>query len=578
MTMIRVENLSYGVPAKDLYNNISFTLEEGQHCALIGRNGTGKSTLVDMLTDPEKYLYDGTIIRDEHCRIGYASQFAKEDKNQDITVFAYLSEKFVENQEATAVICEQMAEAEDLEPLFEQYQQLLDAFSAMDGDNYETNIRKQLKAASMSQHEQTPMALLSGGEYKLLQIMKEMLQLPDLLILDEPDAFLDFENMSGLCNLINSYPGTLLVVTHNRYLLNHCFNKILHLEDRDLQEFDGTYTEYTCSLLQKKVEIQEMAARDQAEIERNEKMVERLRANATKFDIASLGRAVHAKDTHLQRLRARQIKAPFVDIRQPDIQLPKVEADAEEVLLSVKDYQVAFDDTLLEHVNFELHAGEKVAIVGANGTGKTTLLREIFRAQNPAIQICEHANIGFLSQIYGEMLLESNTVYEEFEALGFETRADIQKYLAGYGFEEDSLNQKIGEMSGGEKNLLQLAKIALGEANLLLLDEPTSHLDLYSQMALERAVSEYKGAVLMVSHDFYNIVNCADSILFVDHKEIRPMRIRTFRQKMYERHFSIEYLEAEQKRKELETRVESCLKKNDIETAKKLCEQLLENA
>jgi ATP-binding cassette subfamily F protein 3 len=576
--MIRVENLSYGVPAKDLYNNISFTLEEGQHCALIGRNGTGKSTLVDMLTDPEKYLYDGTIIRDEHCRIGYASQFAKEDKNQDITVFAYLSEKFVENQEATAVICEQMAETEDLEPLFEQYQQLLDAFSAMDGDNYETNIRKQLKAASMSQHEQTPMALLSGGEYKLLQIMKEMLQLPDLLILDEPDAFLDFENMSGLCNLINSYPGTLLVVTHNRYLLNHCFNKILHLEDRDLQEFDGTYTEYTCSLLQKKVEIQEMAARDQAEIERNEKMVERLRANATKFDIASLGRAVHAKDTHLQRLRARQIKAPFVDIRQPDIQLPKVEADAEEVLLSVKDYQVAFDDTLLEHVNFELHAGEKVAIVGANGTGKTTLLREIFRAQNPAIQICEHANIGFLSQIYGEMLLESNTVYEEFESLGFETKAEIQKYLAGYGFEEDSLNQKIGEMSGGEKNLLQLAKIALGEANLLLLDEPTSHLDLYSQMALERAVSEYKGAVLMVSHDFYNIVNCADSILFVDHKEIRPMRIRTFRQKMYERHFSIEYLEAEQKRKELETRVESCLKKNDIETAKKLCEQLLENA
>jgi ATP-binding cassette subfamily F protein 3 len=176
------------------------------------------------------------------------------------------------------------------------------------------------------------------------------------------------------------------------------------------------------------------------------------------------------------------------------------------------------------------------------------------------------------------MLLESNTVYEEFESLGFETKAEIQKYLAGYGFEEDSLNQKIGEMSGGEKNLLQLAKIALGEANLLLLDEPTSHLDLYSQMALERAVSEYKGAVLMVSHDFYNIVNCADSILIVDHKEIRPMRIRTFRQKMYERHFSIEYLEAEQKRKELETRVESCLKKNDIETAKKLCEQLLENA
>jgi ATP-binding cassette subfamily F protein 3 len=233
-----------------------------------------------------------------------------------------------------------------------------------------------------------------------------------------------------------------------------------------------------------------------------------------------------------------------------------------------------FDDVLLENVNFELHAGEKIAIVGANGTGKTTLLRDIFANTHPAIKLSEHARIGFLSQIYGEMLNESNTVYEEFEALGFENREEISRYLVKYCLDPETLDQKIGQMSGGEKNLLQLAKIALSDANLLLLDEPTSHLDLYSQIALEKAVTEYKGAVLIVSHDFYNIVNCADSVLYVEDKQIRPMRIRTFRQKMYEKHFSVEYLEKEQKRKELETRIESYLKKNDVDTARKLCEKM----
>jgi ATP-binding cassette subfamily F protein 3 len=572
--MIQVENLSYGVPAKDLYKNISFSLEDGQHCVLIGRNGTGKTTLVDMLMEPEEYLYKGKILRDSHCRIGYVSQFAKDDKDRETTVFEYLSEKFTDNQEATAKICAEMAEAEDLDALFEQYQRLLDEFQAMDGDHYESNIRKQLKQAGMTRLEDTALSALSGGEYKLLQVMKEMLLKPTLLVMDEPDAFLDFENLSGLKNLINSYEGTLLVVTHSRYLLNHCFNKILQLENADVQEFDGSYAEYIASLLQKKTELQEQAAKDQEEIERNEKMVERLRANATRMDNASLGRAVHAKDTQLQRLKARQIKAPFIDIRQPQITFPSVGEQPEETLLRVKDYRVMFDDVLLEHVSFELRAGEKVAIVGANGTGKTTMLRDIFKNQNQAIEIAPSAKIGFLSQIHGEMLDESKTAYEEFDALGFDNQAQIRAYLEGYCFEEETLDQKIGQLSGGEKNLLQLAKIARGDANLLLLDEPVSHLDLYAQLAMEKALAAYQGAVLMVSHDFYNIVNCVDSVLFVEDRQIRPMRIRTFRQKMYESHFSREYLELEQKRKELETRIEAALKKKDIDSAKKFCAEL----
>ena len=574
--MIQVENLSYSFPTKELYKKVSFTLEDGQHCAFIGSNGTGKTTLIDMIIDPEKYLYDGKIIKSDECRIGYVNQFSKSEKDQEKTVFEYLSEKFVENQMETAKVCEEMAVAEDLEPVFARYQELMDLFSAMDGDNYESNIKKHLYLVGMTNHEHTEISALSGGEYKLLQVMKEMLQQPNLLIMDEPDVFLDFENLNGLMELINSYKGTLLVITHNRYLLNHCFNKILHLENTDIQEFDGNYNDYNYALLQKKIELQEMVAEEQEEIARAEKMVERLRAEATKMSIASFGRTVHAKQTYLDRLKARAIKEPFVDIRLPKITLPKVEATEESVVLSISDYQVAFDETILENVSFELKSGEKVAIVGANGTGKTTLLRDIFKHQHEAIKLGEDVEVGFLSQLHGEMLDESKTVYEEFESLGFEKKAEIHHYLKEYCFEEETLTQRIDQLSGGEQNLLQLAKIAVSKANLLLLDEPTSHLDTYSQIALEKAVADYKGTVLMVSHDFYTIVNCADYVLFVDEKSMRPMRIRSFRKKIYENHFSKDYLELEQKKKELETRVSASLKAKEFKNAKKLCEQLEE--
>lgn len=536
--MIKVEKLAYEFPEKVLYKDVSFTLEDGVHCAFIGSNGTGKTTLVDMIKHPEDYLYDGKILRDDTCRIGHVSQFSKDEKNQNMTVFAFLSEVFVKNQEETAKVCEQMATDENLEDVYEVYQQLLDEFLAMDGEHYESNIKKQLKIAGMSRLEQTPLSQLSGGEYKLLQVMKEMLLQPNLLIMDEPDVFLDFENLNGLCALINEHKGTLLVITHNRYLLNHCFDKILHLENTDIQEFDGSYVEYHYALLQKKIELQELAKKDQDEIARNEEIVNRMRTAATNASIAALGRTLHARETHLARLRERQIKEPFVDIHQPEITFPQVEADPEKLVLRVWDYEVAFDELLLSDVCFELYGKDKVAIVGANGTGKTTLLHEIYKNHHPSITIADGVKVELLSQVYG------TTTKEECG------------------------------LSGGEQNLLQIEKICNSDANLLLLDEPTSHLDTYSQIALEKAISEYPGAVLMVSHDFYNIVNCADYILYVDDKSIRKMRIRSFRKMVYENHFDKEYLDLEQKKKELEVRIEAALKKSDVKTAKSLCEQL----
>lgn len=572
--MIKAENLSYSFPDKDLYNNISFTLEDGEHCAFIGTSGSGKSTLIDIIMDPERYMFDGKLDIDSNCRIGYVSQFSQLDSAKEITVFEYVGEEFIRLQNDITAICTEMETSSDLEALLEQYQQTLDAFNAIGGDDYESIIDKKLSLAGLSKHEDLMVSKLSGGEFKLIQVIKEMLTSPDLMIMDEPDAFLDFENLNSLKNLINSHKGTMLVITHNRYLLNHCFNKILHLENKELQEFNGRYIEYNFELLQNKIELQELAAIDEEEIKRNEAIVDKLRAVATVFTDAARGKSLKARVSLLERLEARKIKSPFVEIKQPEINLVTKHEIKEGVVLKVNNYSVAFHDILLENVSFEINSTDKVALIGANGTGKTTLLRDIYKNNNPSIETTDDTKVALLSQLQSEMLNEANTVLEEFFEAGYKTSDEIKSLILDYGFDENVLHQKIESLSGGEKNILQLAKVSTCNANLLLLDEPTSHLDTYSQIALENAIKEYNGAVLMISHDFYTIVNCVDYVLMIEDKTIRKMSMRKFRKMIYANHFNKDYLEIEQKKNEVENKITIALKNTDFESAKVLSEEL----
>lgn len=577
--MIQVEQLSFGFTAKDLYKDISFTLEAGQHCALIGSNGTGKSTLAEILIHPEEYLYDGKIVRDESCRIGYASQFSVGDKFQDRTVFEFLSERFTSLQKDIEAVCAAMTEAEDLDALYEQYQQLLDQNEAMDGDHYESKIRKSLAVAGMSDLAETKLADISGGEYKMMQIMREMLLTPNLLVLDEPDVFLDFGNLGGLAQLINEYEGTMLVITHNRYLLNHCFNNILHLENGDLQEFDGTYSEYRCSILREKLALKLQNIEEQEEIARTQELVDILRKRATEKVNPVIGRSVNAKQSQLDRLVARQIKAPFIEIREPEIVLPEVnaeEAAEKKPILTIADYQVSFEEDLLENVSFQLFAGEKVALIGANGTGKTTLIRDILQNDHPAIHIDENTKYACLSQLQEEGLDEEKTVFETLQDGGFATREDVRHCLAQYCLQEECMDQKVSRLSSGEKNMLQIALLAASDAQLLILDEPTSHLDLYAQTALEKAIADYEGTVLMVTHDFYLAAGCADYVLLVEDHTVRRMRTRKFRKMVYDKYFDSAYLETDRKKQELEAAITTAFKKNDLAAVDKLCGQLEE--
>lgn len=572
--MIKVENLSFSFPQKELYKNISFTFEEAQHCAFIGTSGSGKSTLIDILMDPERYLFEGKLEIDPDCRIGYVSQFLQVDKTKEMTVFEYIAEEFIKIQDEITAIYAEMATTSDMDSLMEKLQLALDAFEAMDGDNYEKNINKQLNLANLMKLKDLSISAISGGEFKLIQVMKEMLNRPDFMIMDEPDVFLDFENLNALKKLINTHKGMLLVVTHNRYLLNHCFNKIIHLENTELQEFDGRYIDYNFSLLQTKIELQEIAVAEAEEIERYDHIIDNLREIATYNSEASRGRALKARVKFQERLEARRIKEPFVDIKQPNIRFGIDKEMEDSVVVNVNNYSVSFDELLLENVNFEIKSTDKVALIGPNGTGKSTLLREIFQNKQDSIEINADVNVAYLSQVQGEMLTDSNTILNEFIDSGFQTYDEIRAYLPNYGFEGKILDQKIESLSGGEKNMLQLAKVSASQANVLLLDEPTSHLDIYSQIALEKAIEDYKGAILMISHDFYSVVNGMDYVLIIGDKTISKMSIEEFREMIYTSHFDENYLENEQKKKSVEMKIELALKDTNFELAKSLVDEL----
>ncbi|SER66602.1 ATP-binding cassette domain-containing protein [Lachnobacterium bovis] len=558
--MIKVENLSYSFPDKELYKDVSFEIEEGMHCVFIGSNGTGKTTLIDMMLDPKKYLYDGKITGLENKRIGYVKQFEVHDKACNTTVFEYLNEYFVKLLKETEDTCAMMAEAENMDELFEKYQSLLDEFLALDGEHASTNIYKALKDADLFEKCDLPIKDISGGEFKLVQVIKAMLMKPDLLIMDEPDVFLDFKNLNGLVELIKTYPKTMLVITHNRFLLNHCFNQILQIENCEVQQFIGNFIEYNLMRLETKLENRQIEKQQDEEIEKNEQMVKKLRATATVIDSASRGRQLKARVSYLERLKMNKIKSPFLETPVYDIQIePSDSLEEEDIAIKVSDFGVEFEEKLLEKVEFDIKGREKVAIVGANGTGKTTLLNRIMKVANDSVAEKLSENVDN-KNFTGKIEFSPNASISILS----QTRDDL---------EETSEDKK---MSGGEKNMYQVKEVTSKKPNVLILDEPTSHLDIYAQESLEKALKEYNGAVLFVSHDFYTIATLADRVLLVENNSIRQMSNRAFRKMIYSKHFNKDYLLLEQKKKEVERRIEQHLLKDEFSKAKKLCDELEE--
>jgi len=575
--MIHAEHLSYSLPDRYLYRDATFSIHAGAHCVLIGANGTGKTTLIDLLLHPDDYLFKGKVRTENINRIGYVNQFVRHEKDRQLSVYEYLCEDFEKLQAKIDFCCSELEQSSDDPQILEQYQTALDEFSAVDGYQYSSNIYHMLKTAELEGIDTLPLSSISGGEYKLVQIIRQMLLLPDLLVMDEPDVFLDFENLNSLRQLINSYTGTILIATHNRYLLNHCFDKVLQIENQNVQEYEGNYTDFSFTQLQMKIAMQELHSKESEYIAFQEAVVERMRKEATEVISPRKGKVLHARVSYVEHWKARHVKEPYLESRVPLLRFPETSLPEPkpEYILQADDYDIVFPDgSLLEQVSFTILPGEKVALVGANGTGKSTMLHDILSGEKGSIRLHPDVRTGFLSQFHGDTLSENDTVWSCLEKYGFPNPDSAADYLQDFCFDPEAMHRPVKTLSGGERNLLGLAFLGLEQNNLLLLDEPTSHLDLRAQIALENALNAFTGTVLMVSHDFYSIANIADYVLFAENHTIRRMSIRSFRRMIYKNHFPLNYLELEQQKKDLELQITAQLRNNQYESAKLLCQQL----
>lgn len=525
MSLIQFDHISFGYPEKELYQDISFDLEIGDHAVLIGSNGCGKSSLVQLLLHEEEYTYEGLIRRSGDFRTGYVGQFVEHETKSD-SVFDFLARDFRELLGEADRLTQEMSTAEDLDSLYEEYQKIMDQIDAVDGYNYESNIRKELSVAGLTNIEESTVDCISGGEYKLLYIIRNMLMKPQLLIMDEPDVFLDFENLIGLTHLINGYDGTILTITHSRLLLSQCFDKVLHIENMQLQEFPGTFAEYNRWLLETRIELFERAKDYNDYIDAQQKLVTRLRKSAEFTSDPKKGRQLQARKKLVERMKSQKGADPFLEIPTHIFAFPEVKA-GNGTAFTVSDYSLTYDREVLRNISFEVHAGDRIAIVGANGTGKSSLLRDVNQMLE---ENGRGGEVGYFRQIT-----------------------------------EDADGQKL---SGGERNMKQLENLFQSNASFLLLDEPTSHLDCYAQVALEKALREYRGTLLMVSHDFFTVTGYADRIFILENGTLREMSGRAYRKSIYKKYFGSDIFEAERKRIETEDQVNRLILKNKFDEAR----------
>ncbi|SKC03318.1 ATP-binding cassette, subfamily F, member 3 [Lachnospiraceae bacterium] len=546
--MIRFDNFSFGHPQKDLYENINFEINAGDHAVLIGSNGSGKTTLVNLIMNEEKYTYDGLIRMDKNIRIGYVSQFV-EHETSELTTVDFLAAPFKAMIQKSDDLCAKMAESENLDAVYEEYQKVVDEIETVDAYNYESNIGKELAVAGLSDLADIPVTNLSGGEYKLLFIMRNMLLKPQLLIMDEPDVFLDFENLIALIKLINNHDGTLLTITHNRLLLTQCFDKVLDIENKSVREFPGNFAEYNSWMLENKIEIFEHARDFDEFIEKQEQLVKNIRKLAESIAEPRFGRQLRARATYMERLRKMRGEDPFIENHDHEFHLAfkdvaedtseavdeasDMEEKPEEIVtaaeIAVNHYSLAYGDRkILENVSFTVKPGEKIAIVGTNGTGKSSMLRDIYADLEEKMP----GKIGYFRQI----------VESDHEL----------------------------KLSGGERNIAQIEMLCKTPHTGLLLDEPTSHLDIYAQIELEKAVREYEGTVILVSHDLFAITACADRILMIEDGTIREMSGRAYRKSIYKKYFASDIFEAERKRIETEIKVSNLIRAGKYDAARKV--------
>lgn len=501
-------------------NEVSFLINEYDKVALVGVNGTGKSTLLKIITG-ELSADSGEVFFAKGKTLGYLAQH--QALHSDATIFDILLEIKKEVLELNDKIRElEMAmnhsSEEALEGMYEEYARLTHAFESKNGYAYKSEITGILKGLGFTEADFNRKASsLSGGQKTRLHLAKILLEKPDILLLDEPTNHLDIDSVIWLETFLRAYQGSVLIVSHDRYFLDKIATKVIELENGRATIFTGNYSAYA----EKKKALREHELKaylnQQKRIAHEEAVIEKLRS----FNREKSIKRAESREKLLNKID--KMEKPFHFNSEMKLSLNPYITSGKDVL-SVSQLKKSFgDNTLFSDLNFEIKRGERVAIIGGNGTGKTTILKilnGILSADFGKIKLGSNVEIGYYDQEHA-LLDSENTLFEEIlDSYGGLTNTEIRDLLANFLFRDEDVFKKISSLSGGEKGRISLAKLMLSEANFLILDEPTNHLDIVSKEVLEEVLSSYTGTVLFVSHDRYFINKVATRILDLTEKQL----------------------------------------------------------
>lgn len=516
MIALALNNINKFYGGTKVLDNITFEINEGDKVGIVGKNGAEKSTLLKLIMGIEGE-YEGSIIYKKGIRLGYVDQIPS--YNEDLTVLDVLNTAFEEHSNILnqmKILEKDLAHLVDLNlsKALNKYSSLQEQYEQMGGYEIEERMNKVCVGLDFSQtFKERGFTSLSGGEKTSVLLGKLLLQTPDILLLDEPSNHLDLKSIEWLENYLREYKGTVVIVSHDRYFLDKVSSKIIEIEDMKSKTYLGNYTNY---VNQKKTDLllkQQSYNNQQKKINSMEESIKRLRIWGAIGDNESLYKKAASMEKRLDKMD--KIDRPKSNEESIKLNIQNSERSGKDVVILNDGYKTFGDKVILQKANFHLINGEKVALIGNNGCGKSTLIKIIlseYSLDGGHIHLGSSLKIGYLPQniTFSD---ENITVLECFKENIWLTEGKAREYLSKFLFFGESVFKKVKSLSGGERSRLALAKLLFHEVNLLILDEPTNHLDIPSREALEETLREFKGSILFVSHDRYFINSLCHKIV-----------------------------------------------------------------
>ena len=508
MISITVSNATLILGAHTIFRDLSWEVQHDEKIGLIGPNGAGKSSLLMLITGEHSPEKGGTVIKAKGVTLGYLPQHPEFDPDRTaISLALEGNPRLAEVEGELARLEARLGDPEvynnpkALERTLDAQHALLEEFEALGGQNYDSRVRELLRGLGLPQTDfDKPIRALSGGQKKLIGLARLLLAKPSVLLLDEPDNHLDMPGKAYLEKLINEYPGAVVIISHDRYLLDASVTHIAEIEDGRITTFIGNYTEFIVDKEERLARQEELYQIQQREIGRLEMALKRYKQWVVFND--KFATRIHNMEARIERID--KIDRPILDRRKMGLELNGWRGSNQ--VLEFVDVSKAFPHrTVLADINFLIRHGERVGLIGANGAGKSVLLRLILgreQATRGEIKIGPSVKVGYYAQEH-DTLDFNQTLIDAVRLAGNMSESNAVSLLIRYLFSYQQATQKIGSLSGGERSRLQLALLVLSGANFLLLDEPTNNLDIASAEVLENALNDFNGTVLVISHDRY---------------------------------------------------------------------------